>query len=255
VRNGGRFWVCSSTVQGVTVNRFPRPSIATPGIFGCVFQFRFTGAWPAKPNVRRQPESVDRESARRIGSFSPAALGFALSSKPRAKRRLTLRRVRASRTSRADVTLGSSRVIETRRLSEIVSTEARRGERRIERTMRLCGILSVIQRHGRLRTRSDHEDMIRVKPVENPDIVPRHTSHVRPPRRKARRLVPWTRTCFSVLERADGCEYCSIRRRVRPHSDSRERAAKGGAQPRDSSGHGDSPVSMARLSCSGVSSM
>jgi hypothetical protein len=114
---------------------------------------------------------------------------------------------------------------------------------------------SVVQRHGRLRTRSDHEDMIRVEPVENPDVVPRHPSHVRPPRHEARLVVPWTRKCFRVLERADGCEYSSIRRCLRPHPDSRERAAKGGAQPRDSSGQGDSPVSIARLSCSGVRSM
>ena len=58
------------------MSRFPRLSTTTPAICGCVFQFRFTGAWPAKPGADCTSRSVTTRAP--VGPAAPRTIQAAI---------------------------------------------------------------------------------------------------------------------------------------------------------------------------------
>lgn len=115
-----------------------------------------------------------------------------------------------------------------------------------------CALL--VEWNRRLATRRHDEDVFVVEPVEDPEVVPGDAPHMSAAGREAGLAISSAgeRAGFHGAER---CEHRAVLPGARAHAEAIEASTERRAQPRDSSGHGDSPVRMQRSSCSVVSSM
>ena len=114
---------------------------------------------------------------------------------------------------------------------------------------------SIIDWDRRFAARRHDVYVFLVEAIKDPNILPGHTSCKRACRREARLAIRDSGKVIRVRQLSDGREHCPIRRRPLGDSERRQGSTKCCAQPRDSSGQGDSPFAMQRSSLSAVSSM
>ena len=114
---------------------------------------------------------------------------------------------------------------------------------------------SIVDGDRRLAARRHHVHVLLVEAIQDPNILSGHATRKRARRSKARLAIRDSGKAICFRELSDGRKHCPIRRRPLGDSERGQGSTKCGAQPRDSSGQGDSPFAMQRSSCSALSSM
>jgi hypothetical protein len=114
---------------------------------------------------------------------------------------------------------------------------------------------STVERYGWLAPGRHDVHVFVVEPIQDPNILSDHAMHKRARRREARLAIRDSGKAIGLSEPSNGCKHRPISRRPLVDSERREGSTKCCAQPRDSSGQGDSPFAMQRSSCSALSSM
>jgi hypothetical protein len=114
---------------------------------------------------------------------------------------------------------------------------------------------SAVERHWRLSSCCQDEDVVAIEAVVQPDVLPRHASNVCPSGSEARLVVGDAGKLVSSRQGANGREHGAEHRRAGLDAERAQATTERRAQRRDSSTQGDSPVAMQRSSCSALSSM